>query len=246
MFTITNSDNSNTVVESVTIIQKSVHSEAIENMNIGILGTGATGLTIGTKLVELGHGVMVGSRDEANPDAVLWAKNAGRNALYGTFMNAAEFGEIIFNCTLGAASLAALRMAGERNLRGKILIDTSNPIDRSTDTWRLTVCNTDSLGEQIQREFPDVRVVKTLNTVNANVMVDPNKLIEKTDAFVSGNDIEAKSTVVRILKEWFGWREVIDLGDITTARSVEMYVLLWHDMRKAISSQRFNIKLVTA
>ena len=196
--------------------------------------------------MELGHHVMLGSREEANPDAVAWAKEEGHNALYGTFMNAAEFGEILFNCTLGNASLAALHMAGDRNLKGKILIDTANPIDRSTDVWRLTVCNTDSLGEQIQREFPDAKVVKTLNTINANVMVDPNKLIEKTDVFVSGNDIEAKSTVVRILKEWFGWREVIDLGDITTSRSVEMYVLLWHDMRKAISSQRFNIKLVTA
>lgn len=215
-------------------------------MKIGVLGTGATGLTIGSKLVALGHDVMLGSRDAANPNAVAWAKDVGHNALYGTFMNAAEFGEIIFNCTLGTASLAALQMAGERHLKGKVLIDTSNPIDRTTDVWQLTVCNTDSLGEQIQREFPGTKVVKTLNTVNANVMVDPNKLIEKTDVFVSGNDIEAKATVVRILKEWFGWREVIDLGDIVTARSVEMYVLLWHDMRRAISSQRFNIKLVTA
>ena len=215
-------------------------------MKIGILGTGVTGQTLGSKLVHLGHDVMLGSRDEANPTAVTWAKDMGHNALYGSFMNAAEFGEIIFNCTLGAASLESLQMAGERNLNGKVLIDTSNPLDRSTDTWRLTVCNTDSLGEQIQREFPGAKVVKSLNTVNANVMVDPNKLIEKTDVFVSGNDIEAKATVVRILKEWFGWREVIDLGDITTARSVEMYVLLWHDMRRAISSQRFNIKLVAA
>lgn len=215
-------------------------------MKIGVLGTGATGITIASKLVDLGHDVMLGSRDEANPKAVAWAKDEGHNALYGSFMNAAEFGEVIFNCTLGTASLDALRMAGERNLAGKILIDTSNPIDRSTDVWKLTVCNTDSLGEQIQREFPKTKVVKTLNTVNANVMVDPNKLIEKTDVFVSGNDIDAKATVVRILKEWFGWREVIDLGDIVTARSVEMYVLLWHDIRRAISSQRFNVKLVTA
>jgi 8-hydroxy-5-deazaflavin:NADPH oxidoreductase len=215
-------------------------------MNIGILGTGATGLTIGSKLAELGHDVMVGSRDEANPKAVTWARNAGRNAVYGTFMNAAEFGEIIFNCTRGTASLDALRMAGERNLSDKVLIDTANPIDYSTDLWTLTVCNTDSLGEQIQREFPKAKVVKTLNTINVNVIVDPNKLIEKTDVFVSGNDIEAKATVVRILKEWFGWREVIDLGDITTSRSVEMYMLLWRSLRKAISEQRFNIKVVTA
>ena len=215
-------------------------------MKIGVLGTGLTGITIATKLVDLGHDVMLGSREEADPTAVAWAKDEGHNALYGSFMNAAEFGEIIFNCTLGIETLEALRMAGERTLSGKILIDTSNPIDRSGDIWTLTVCNTDSLGEQIQREFPSAKVVKTLNTVNANVVADPNKLIEKTDVFVSGNDIEAKATVVRILKEWFGWREVIDLGDIVTSRSVEMYVLLWHDIRKAISSQRFNIKLVTA
>jgi len=218
----------------------------VAGMKIGVLGTGATGQTIGSKLVALGHDVMLGSRDEANPNAVTWAKDAGHNALYGTFMNAAEFGEIIFNCTLGSASLAALEQAGAKNLKGKVLIDTSNPLDRSTDTWTLTVCNTDSLGEQIQRAFPDAKVIKTLNTVNANVMVDPNKLIEKTDVFVSGNDIEAKAMVVRILRDWFGWREVIDLGNITTSRSVEMYVPLWHNLRTAISSQRFNIKVVTA
>jgi 8-hydroxy-5-deazaflavin:NADPH oxidoreductase len=215
-------------------------------MKIGVLGTGVTGVTIATKLVDLGHDVIMGAREEANPTAVAWAKDAGHNALYGSFMNAAEFGEIIFNCTLGTATLEALRMAGERTLNGKVLIDTSNPIDRSGEVWTLTVCNTDSLGEQIQREFPQAKVVKTLNTVNANVMVDPNKLIEKTDVFVSGDDIEAKATVVRILKEWFGWREVIDLGDITTSRSVEMYMMLWHSLRTAISAQRFNIKVVTA
>jgi len=215
-------------------------------MKIGVLGTGLTGQTIGSKLVELGHDVMMGSRDEANPSAITWAKDQGHNALYGTFMNAADFGEIVFNCTLGSASLEALKQAGAASLKGKILIDTSNPLDRSTDTWTLTVCNTDSLGEQIQRMFPDTKVVKTLNTVNANVMVDPSKLIEKTDVFISGNDIEAKATVVMVLRDWFGWREIIDLGNITTSRSVEMYVPLWHNLRTAISSQRFNIKVVTA
>ena len=215
-------------------------------MKIGVLGTGVTGQTIGSRLIQLGHDVMLGSRDEANPTAVTWAKEEGHNALYGTFMNAAEFGEIIFNCSLGSASLNALNQAGAGNLKGKILIDTANPLDRSTDTWTLTVCNTDSLGEQIQRAFPDAKVVKTLNTVNANVMVDPSKLIEKTDVFVSGNDIEAKAMVVMILRDWFGWRAIIDLGNITTSRSVEMYVPLWHNIRAAISSQRFNVKIVTA
>src|SRR6185436_17727678 len=132
-------------------------------MNIGILGTGVTGLTLGSKLTQLGHEVMLGSRDEANPKAVAWSKEEGRHALYGTFRNAATFGDMIFNCTLGAASLDALAMAGADSMKGKILIDTANPIDRSTGVWKLTVCNTDSLGEQIQRAYPDTRVVKTLN-----------------------------------------------------------------------------------
>lgn len=215
-------------------------------MQIGVLGSGITGQTIGTKLIQLGHEVMLGSRDEANPPAVAWANDAGQHALYGTFMNAASFGEIIFNCTLGSASLNALQQAGEENLRGKILIDTANPLDRSTDMWTLTVCNDDSLGEQLQRAFPETKVVKTLNTVNANVIVDPAKLLEQTHVFVSGDDIEAKAQVVRILRDWFGWKQIIDLGGIETSRGVEMYVLLWHNLRNAISSQRFNIKVVTS
>ena len=216
-------------------------------MQIGILGSGVTAQTIGSKLIQLGHEVMLGSRDEANANAVAWAKDqTGQHALYGTFMNAASFGEIVFNCTLGSGSLAALEQAGAENLSGKILIDTSNPLDRSTDQWSLTVCNDDSLGEQIQRAYPETKVVKTLNTVNANVMVDPAKLLEQTHVFVSGDDIEAKAMVVRILRDWFGWKQIIDLGGIETSRSVEMYVLLWHSLRNAISSQRFNIKVVTS
>jgi 8-hydroxy-5-deazaflavin:NADPH oxidoreductase len=215
-------------------------------MQIGILGSGVTGQTLGSKLVHLGHEVMLGSREEAKPSSVAWARDAGQHALYGTFMNAASFGEILFNCTLGAASLDALQLAGAENLNGKILIDTANPIDRSDGVWKLTVCNTDSLGEQIQRAFPECKVVKTLNTINANVMADPSKLVERTDIFVSGNDLDAKATVIRLLHEWFGWRHAIDLGDITTARGVEMYVLFWHYLRDVTPAQRFNIKVVTS
>ena len=217
-------------------------------MQIGVLGSGITAQTIGSKLIQLGHEVMLGSRDEANPPSVVWAKDqqGGQHALYGTFMNTAAFGEIIFNCTLGSASMDALEQAGAENLKDKILIDTSNPLDRTTDMWTLTVCNTDSLGEQIQRAYPETKVVKTLNTVNANVMVDPAKLLEQTHVFVSGNDIEAKAMVVRILRDWFGWKQIIDLGGIESSRSVEAYVLLWHSLRNAISSQRFNIKVVTS
>lgn len=214
-------------------------------MKFGVLGTGSVGQTIGSKLVHLGHDVMMGSRDESNPKAVSWTKaeNSPR-ALFGTFANAAAFGEIIFNCTLGAASIEALHRAGAENLKGKILIDTANPIDYSTKEWSLTVSNTDSLGEQIQREFPDARVVKTLNTVNTSVMVEPNKLGERTDIFVSGNDPEAKKAVSKLLQD-IGWMSVIDLGDITTSRGVEMYIVLWRNFRHVVDSYRFNIKLVS-
>ncbi|HEX8991506.1 MAG TPA: NAD(P)-binding domain-containing protein [Anaerolineales bacterium] len=214
-------------------------------MKIGVLGTGPVGQTIGSKVVQLGHEVMMGSRDEANIKATTWAKEEGPRASFGTFANAAAFGDVLFNCTLGSASLGALRHAGADNLRGKVLIDTANPLDYSDKNWMLTVSNNDSLGEQIQRAFPETKVVKSLNTMNCNVMVDPRKLSEKSDVFVSGNDIEAKATVVAILRDWFGWRSIIDLGDITTSRSVEMYVILWHTLRNAISSPRFNIKVVS-
>jgi predicted dinucleotide-binding enzyme len=213
-------------------------------MKIGMLGTGIMGQTLGSKLVQQGHDVMMGSRDAANPKAITWAKEEGHHASFGTFANAASFGEIVFNCTLGSASLEALREARAENVAGKILVDTATPLDYSTKPWTLTVCNTDSLGEQIQRAFPQARVVKTLNTMNANVMVDPGKLPERTDVFVSGNDIEAKAVVISILRDWFGWKSVIDLGGIETSRSVEMYVLLWQHLRNWSSSHRFNIKVV--
>lgn len=214
-------------------------------MKIGVLGTGIVGQSIGSKIVQIGHEVMMGSRDPANIKATTWAKAEGQRASFGTFADAAAFGDILFNCTLGTASLGALRHAGAENLRGKILIDTANPLDYSTAMWALTVCNTDSLGEQIQRAFPETKVVKSLNTMNCNVMVDPRKLPSQTDVFVSGDDMEAKATVISILRDWFGWRSIVDLGGIETSRSVEMYVILWHNLRNVISSPRFNIKVVS-
>lgn len=215
-------------------------------MNYAVLGTGVVGQTIASKLIDMGHQVMMGSRDEANPKAVAWAKDHGHNATFGTFANAAAFGEIIFNCTLGSATLDALYQAGAKNMENKILVDTANPLDYSDEKhWKLIVCNVDSLGEQIQRAFPNTFVVKTLNTMNCNIMVNPDKLVERTDVFLSGNSADAKATIAKLLKE-FGWKHIIDLGDITTSRSVEMYSLLWRSLRLATSSQRFNIKVVTA
>lgn len=214
-------------------------------MKIGVFGTGRVGQTIGSKLVSVGQDVMMGSRSAANEAATAWAKGVGARASHGTYADAAAFGEIIFNCTRGDATMEVLRAAGADRLRDKILIDVSNPLDFSKGMPpRLFVFNDDSLAEQIQREFPETHVVKSLNTVNCGVMVEPSKLSGDHDLFVSGNDAEAKQTVVRLLKEWFGWKTIIDLGDISTARGTESYLALWIRMFGALKTADFNIKIV--
>jgi 8-hydroxy-5-deazaflavin:NADPH oxidoreductase len=158
------------------------------------------------------------------------ARGVGGQAQIGTFADAAAFGEIVFDCTNGAYALAALRQAGAANLRGKILIQVGNPLDTSKGLPRsLTVCNTESLGEQVQREFPDTRVVKALNTVNCDIMVDPERVPGDHNLFICGNDAAAKREVINRLCEWFGWKpsNIIDLGDITNSRGTEMFLALW-------------------
>ena len=214
-------------------------------MRFGVLGTGMVGHTIAGKLVAIGHEVMMGSRDAANEKAVAWAAQAGDRAHAGTFAEAAAFGEVVVNATSGAHSLDALRAAGAANLSGKPLLDLANPLDFSSGfPPTLTVSNTDSLAEQVQREFPDARVVKTLNTINADVMVDPS-LAPGTNIFVGGNDAAAKHQTIEILAS-FGWpeKDIVDLGDISTARGTEMYLPLWLHMRMTIGHSRFNIRIV--
>lgn len=214
-------------------------------MNIGILGTGIVGATIGSKLIQLGNNVMMGSRTAENPKAAEWIKSNGKNASSGTFKDAASFGEIIFNCTSGSGSLDALKAAGEKNLNGKILIDIANALDFSKGMPpSLLVCNTDSLGEQIQRAFPLVKVVKTLNTVNCNVMVNPSSVPGEHDMFICSNDKDAKAEATGILKNWFGWKSVVDLGDITAARAMEMYLIFWVRLWGTLQTPFFNIKIV--
>ncbi len=214
-------------------------------MNIGVLGTGMVGSAIGGKLAQLGHNVKMGSRTADNPKAVEWVKANGTHASQGTLAQAASFGEIIFNCTSGAGSLAALQAAGAENLNGKILVDIANPLDFSKGMPpSLTVCNTDSLGEQIQRAFPQVKVVKTLNTMNASLMVNPALVPGEHDIFVSGDDREAKTQVVDILRHWFGWKNVIDLGDIKTARGTEMVLPLWITLMGVNQTPMFNLHVV--
>ena len=215
-------------------------------MKIGLLGTGIVGSTIATKLTELGHEVMMGSRAAGNDAARGWAAGAGPNASEGSFADAAAFGELVFNCTSGMHSLDALAAAGADNLAGKVLIDVANPLDFSQGMPpRLSVCNTDSLGEQIQRALPETKVVKALNTLNCLVMVDPARVPGEHDLFISGNDQVAKAQVLELL-ESFGWpaERIVDLGDITAARATEMYLPHWLRLFGALQTGDFNIKLV--
>ncbi len=213
-------------------------------MNIGILGTGSVGATIGSKLLALGHSVKMGARSAANEKAAAWAGSQGPHASHGIFTDAAAFGEMVFNCTAGQASLAALEQAGADNLNGKVLVDVANALDFSRGMPpSLAVPSTDSLGEQIQRAFPGARVVKTLNTMNAQVMVNPALVPGDHDVFVGGNDAGAKAQVTALLRD-FGWRSIIDLGDITSARGVEMILPLWVGLLGVKQTPVFNFKVV--
>lgn len=215
-------------------------------MKIAILGTGAVGKAVGTRLASLGHEVMMGSRTADNAKAAEWVAATGKNASQGTFADAAAFGEIIFNCTKGEASIEALRLAGEKNLAGKILADISNPLDFSKGMPpTLFICNGDSLGEKIQREFPQVKVVKTLNTMNCSLMVNPALIAGDHSVFVCGNDADAKASVKKLLAS-FGWAEknMYDLGDITNARGTEQLLPVWIRLYGSLGSPMFNFNIV--
>lgn len=226
-------------------------------MNIGIIGTGMVGQALAGKLAELGHSVVVGTRDvsatlaNTKPNAMglppysVWQKEYPKVKL-ATFAEAAAYGEVLLNCTSGTVSLDALRLAGEKNLDGKILIDVSNPLDFSKGfPPSLTVCNTDSVGEQIQRAFPQARVVKALNTVNAFVMVNPSGVPGDHNLFLNGDDESAKVQVKELLVS-LGWKEsnIIDLGDITTARGTEMLLPIWVRLFGKLHNPMFNFHIV--
>jgi predicted dinucleotide-binding enzyme len=215
-------------------------------MKIAVLGTGAVGETIGSKLLQLGHEVKMGSRSATHEKGLAWVKAGGKSASLGTFADAAAFGELAFNCTSGSGSIPALTAAAA-GLTSKLLIDITNSLDFSKGfPPSLFTGNTDSLGEQAQRLLPDTRVVKALNHVTARVMVDAGLVAHGDhDALICGNDPGAKAEVTKILKEWFGWQRVVDLGDITAARGIESYVALWVRLYGALGTANFNIKLMS-
>jgi predicted dinucleotide-binding enzyme len=215
-------------------------------MRIAVLGTGMVGRAIGTRLAGLGHDVTMGSRSAGNEAAAEWARTTGGSAAYGTFADAAEAGELVFNCTNGAGSLDALEAAGAERLAGKVLVDVANVLDHSGGMPpKVVLFDDDSLGERIQRAFPDARVVKALNTVNCNVMVDPARVPGSHDVFVAGNDDDAKDQVRELLQA-FGWplASIVDLGDISGARATEAYLRLWLRLMGTLGTADFNIATV--
>jgi predicted dinucleotide-binding enzyme len=226
-------------------------------MKIGILGTGVVGQTLAAALAQTGHDVTIGTRDPAEtmaretvtpPARIVFRdwQRANPSVALATFADSAGSADVVINATSGANALSALEGAGADALGDRILIDASNPLDFSKGMPpTLTVCNTDSVGEQLQRAFPRVRLVKALNTVTANLMVNPGAVNEGDHTlFLCGNDADAKGTVKRWLGEWFGWREFVDLGDVSASRGMEMYLPLWLRAWGALGSPMFNVKIV--
>jgi 8-hydroxy-5-deazaflavin:NADPH oxidoreductase len=217
-------------------------------MNIAVLGTGSVGRALAGRLLELGHHVVIGTRD---PEATrsrgesfgTWF-DAHADAGLTTFAEAAAGAELVVNATSGPGALPALEAAGADNLAGKVVIDISNPLDFSAGfPPTLFVQDTDSLAEQLQRAFPQAHVVKTLNTLTAALMVNPGDLGEDSSVFVSGNDAAAKATVTELLRS-FGHTDVIDLGDLSTARGTEMLLPVWLRLMGALGTPTFNFKIV--
>ena len=214
-------------------------------MRIGVLGTGPVGQAIATRLTELGHEVTMGARDATNPKAAAWAADRGGRA--GSFADAVADAEVVVNATAGTTSVDAFEAAGgNAALAGKVVLDVSNPIDWSTGELVMTVVNTDSVAERLQRALPDAQVVKSLNTVNASVMVRPELVPGEHTMFISGDHATAKDAVTRLLRD-FGWPagSILDLGGITAARGQEMYIPLWVSLMQAGGGgAAFNIKVV--
>jgi predicted dinucleotide-binding enzyme len=211
-------------------------------MKMGILGSGMVAQGLSARLAELGHDVMIGTRAAEKLSG--W-QSSNQKVVIGSFAETAAHAEMVFNATNGAASLNALSLAGAGNLAGKILVDVSNPLDFSNGfPPSLTVFGTDSLAEQIQRTFPATRVVKTLNTVSARVMTHPLEVANGDHhIFVSSDDLDAKMQVTDLLRS-FGWIHIFDLGDLSTARGTEAYLLLWVRLYGSMNTGMINVKIM--
>jgi predicted dinucleotide-binding enzyme len=217
------------------------------------------GRALAGRLAGLGHDVVVGTRDVeqtlartesdemGTPPYGDW-QQANPDVRLVPFPEAGAHAELVVNATAGAVGLAPLEAAGAANLAGKIIIDLALPLDFSEGMPpTLTVANTDSLGEQIQRAFPNARVVKTLNTMFKDVMIDPARVPGRHNIFVAGDDTSAKETATGLLRE-FGWPQeaIIDLGGIRAARTTEMYMPLYFNLVGVLNTFDFNIAIARA
>jgi len=215
-------------------------------MTIAVLGTGMVGIEIATRLIKNGHQVMIGSRSADNEIAKKWVLKMGDNAHNGTFKHAANFAEnMIFNCTKGEFVFDVLESIGDTSLSNKILIDVSNPLDFSKGMPpTLSICNNTSQGEQIQELYPETNVIKALNTMNCYIMLNPAKVEGDHSVFISGNDIASKVSMKKLLNT-FGWKDknIIDLGDITTARGTEMLLPIWLRLYGKFGNPDFNFHI---
>lgn len=194
-------------------------------MRVAILGTGDVGKALGRGFLSRGHEVRMGSRDAKNEKALGWAKDGGAKASVGTFEDAAKFGELAVLATHWMGTENALRLAGAKNLAGKVVMDATNPLDFSTGAPKLAVSGNDSAGERVQKWAPEAKVVKVYNTVANALMVDPKLSGGPPDMFIAGNDAQAKKKVEQIVRD-FGWN-VIDLGGIERARLLEPLAMVY-------------------
>lgn len=213
---------------------------------IAVLGTGMVGNAIGTKMIALGYEVRMGSRTATNEKAAAWVKANGPKASAATFADAVASADIIFLCTKGDATLEVLKLATPENFAGKIVIDISNPLDFSKGMPPSLIAqwaNTNSLGEEVQKTLPGARVVKSLNIVNCEIMVNPKKTGGEPTMFVAGNDAGAREEVKGILKQ-FGWTDIIDLGDLSGARGLEMLLPIWLRTWQSTQNGHFAFKIV--
>jgi predicted dinucleotide-binding enzyme len=221
-------------------------------MKIGIIGSGVVGQTLGTKWVGLGYDVALGTRDPSKIDETKrmgtslreWRAQTENRGKIVSFQEAAAHGDVLVNATSGMISVDALRLAGADKVGGKVLIEVGNELDTSKGMPPRSLAAQDRcLAERIQAEFPNLKVVKTLNTINALVMVNPKGVADGDHTvFVSGNDAAAKTQVKELLKG-FGWTDILDLGDISTARGPEMYMAMWIRLWGATGSGNLNIKV---
>jgi len=199
----------------------------LEHKRVGVLGSGDVGKRLAAGFRSRGHEVMIGSRDPAKPELREWLSGDGTGVEAGTFEQAAAHGELLVLAVLGNAAEEAIAAAGPENFHGKIVIDTTNPLDFSKGfPPGLSISGKDSLGERVQRALPQAKVVKAFNTIGNPYFLDPHFKEGEPTMLIAGDDAEAKHTVRDALAD-FGWSDVVDIGGIEGSRELEAICIAW-------------------